>query len=100
MESELSTRDVQRVVLILVDGDFQDDVLGFGAVALVAVRFDDDDPEQNSDLAWLFLLEKVIQEMGSGKSKRIQLSKNGPSGPGMVMNRKHLLRGALTDVDT
>lgn len=54
VESELSIRDVQRVVFILVDGDFQDDVLGFGAVALVAVRFDDDDPEQNSDSAWLF----------------------------------------------
>ena len=100
MESELSTRDVQRVVFILVDGDFQDDVLGFGAVALVAVRFDDDDPEQSSDSAWLFYWKNVIQKIGSGKSKRIQLSKNGPSDPVMVMNRKHLLRDALTDVDT
>lgn len=52
VEAELSTGDIQRVIFVLVDGDLEDGVLGFGAVALVAVRFNDNDPTQISELAW------------------------------------------------
>lgn len=45
VEAELSAGDVQREVFVLVDGDPEDDVLELGAVALVAVGFNDDDPE-------------------------------------------------------
>lgn len=48
VETELSTSDIQRVVLILVDGDLEDDVLRFRAVALMAIRFNDNDPTQIS----------------------------------------------------
>ena len=45
VEAELSAGDVQRVVFVLVDGDPEDDVLELGAVALVAVGFNNDDPK-------------------------------------------------------
>lgn len=44
VEAKLSTGDIQRVVFILVDGDLENGVLRFRAVALVAVRFNDNDP--------------------------------------------------------
>lgn len=44
VEAELSTSDIQRVILILVDGDLEDYVLRFRAVALVAVRLNDNNP--------------------------------------------------------
>ena len=43
VEAELSSCDIQRVIFVLIDGDLEEDVLGFGAVALVAVRFNDND---------------------------------------------------------
>ena len=48
VEAELSSSDIQRVVFILVDGDFEDDVLRFRAVALMAVRFNDNNSTQIS----------------------------------------------------
>lgn len=51
VEAESSTSDVQRVIFILVDGNLEDDVLRFGAVALVAVRLNDNDPTQISESA-------------------------------------------------
>ena len=52
IEAELSTSDIQRVIFVLVDGDLEDGVLGFGAVALVAIGFNDNDPKQSSELGW------------------------------------------------
>ena len=40
----MGASDVQCVVLILVDGDLEDDVLRFRAVALISVVFNDDNP--------------------------------------------------------
>lgn len=59
VEAELSTGDIQRVIFILVNGDLENDVLRFRAVAFVPVRFDDDDPMQISESAWL--LEPATQ---------------------------------------
>lgn len=53
VEAELSTSDIQRVIFILVDGDLEDDMLRFRAVALVAVRFNNNDPAQISESVWL-----------------------------------------------
>ena len=61
VEAELSTGNIQRIVFILVDRDFEDDMFSFRAVALVAIRFSENDPSQNLSSAWLF------------KQKRIQL---------------------------
>ena len=46
VETKLSTHDIQRVIFVIVDGDFENDVLSFGVIALVAIRFDNDDPTQ------------------------------------------------------
>ena len=53
VEAKLSTGDVQRVIFILVDGDLEDDMLRFRAVAFVAVRFNDYDATYIPESAWL-----------------------------------------------
>ena len=42
VETELGAGDIQCIVFILVDGDFENDVLRFRAVALIAVMLNDD----------------------------------------------------------
>lgn len=74
----MSTGDIQRVIFILIDGDLEDDVLRFRAVAFVPVRFDDDDPMQIS-VSMAFGGRNAVSKLGLDKHKSIQLSKHGPS---------------------